>query len=95
MAGGRNSSTYSRFACYSAGNEAVATSPSPKSLTDRSRFACSSRDASEATYGTSTTNRFNLGDGPGSYIGFARYGAAASAAAISSPTANPTVAGGK
>ena len=92
MAGGRHSSTYSRFACYSAGNEAAATSPSPKSLTARSRFACRRPDTSEATNGTSKACRLNRSDDPGSYSRIACYGAAASAVAISSPTANPTVA---
>ena len=92
MAGGRHSSTYSRYACYSAGNEAAATSPSPESLTARSRFACRSPDTSEATNGTSKACRLARGEGPDSYSRFACYGAAASAATISSSTANPTVA---
>ena len=94
MAGGRNSSTYSRFACYGAGNEAAATCSSSTCLTDCSRFACSSRDAREASNGTSTANCNSLGEGPGSYSGFARYGAAATTALRCSPTAKSNDAGG-
>ena len=58
MAGGRNGSTYSRFACYGAENEAAAISPSPKSLTtNHGSIGTYSRFASYGANTGATTSR--------------------------------------
>ena len=75
MAGGRNSSTYSRFACCGAGNEAAAIRSSSTCHTNRCGFTSSSRYTRGAAQGTSPASSSCIHYDHGSYSGFARYDA--------------------